>query len=102
MISLNGILHFVDHPKLLLLAAILSAPALFPLARFFFDDFSTFKRDVGLDNSVGRFAWLIGWPLEEWTLRYRIAGFAGCYAVVVAAVYQLCVEIGGFFRLGPP
>jgi len=87
-------LDFVEHPRVLIGSVLLCVPMLFPLAQYFFEDFNTFKNDLGLNNSVGSFAWLIGWPLEEYTLRFRIIGFFGCYAGVVAAVYHLIVHVG--------
>ncbi|MDR3418739.1 MAG: hypothetical protein P4L83_21405 [Nevskia sp.] len=91
-------LHLVAHPKLLIVAAVICLPALLPLARYFFDDVETFKRDLGLGNSVGRFAWLIGTPLEEYTLELRIFCFVGCYGIVVLLAYSLMEKIGTLFH----
>jgi len=96
--TIQWLFGLVQHPRVLVVAAVMSIPALFPLTRYFFEDFASFKRDVGLDNSVGRFAWLIGSPLEEYTLYFRIIGFLGGYVIFVAAIYQFLLKVGGLFH----
>jgi hypothetical protein len=96
---LHKILYLFEYPRILLIAAFVCVPAMFPLARFFFNDLTTFKRDVGLDSSVGKFAWLIGNPLEEYTLGFRIFAFAGCYTLVVLAAYQLIEKLCVLFNI---
>ena len=46
-----------DHPWLLLIASIACLAVEFPLARFFFEDFATFKDEVGLDTDSNRELW---------------------------------------------
>jgi hypothetical protein len=81
--------QFVDHPSLLLLAVLLCLPVAFPLARFFFDDFDTFKREAGLDTDIDRSIWLLGGvPANPW-LYLKVIGFLEAYAAVALAAYQL-------------
>ena len=96
--TIHWLFSFVQHPRVFAVAAVICIPALFPLARYFFEDFASFRRDAGLDNSVGRFAWLIGSPLEEYTLYLRIIRFLGGYVIFVAAIYQLLLKVGGLLH----
>jgi hypothetical protein len=43
-------LDVFDHPAALIVAAIVSLPALFPIVRWFFDDFETFRAEAGLPH----------------------------------------------------
>jgi hypothetical protein len=96
---LRSIFQLFDHPRLLFAAAILCVPVLFYLARFFFDDFASFNRDIGADSESGRFAWFIGTPLEAYDLEGRIVAFIGCYILVVLAAYQFLEKLGLLFHL---
>jgi hypothetical protein len=65
------------------------APLLFPLGRFFFDDFETFKCEVGLDSDFDRSLWLLGFVPSDPMLYMKIIGFFAIYAGATIAVYQL-------------
>ena len=91
---------FIEHPKTLVVAALVCLPALPAIARYFFDDFDTFKRDTGLDNSAGRWGWLLGLGRIEYTLDWRMLGFVGAYVGLTAAVYQLLVKLQHWLHIG--
>lgn len=93
-ISLVGILHQVHHSRVLLLGALVCLPVLMPLASFFFDDFESFRRDLGIDDNVNRYSWIFGRPTLERGLGYRIAGFVGSYIVLVSMTYCALVDLG--------
>jgi len=90
---------FIEHPKTLVVAALVCLAALPAIARYFFDDFDSFKRDLGLDqdNSLGRWSWLLGGRME-YTFDWRAIGFVGVYAGLVAAVYQILVKLEHWFH----
>jgi hypothetical protein len=96
--------HFLElfhYPKTLVAAALLGLLAVPALARWFFGDFDTVMQDLGLDNSVGRWAWMLGTPLREFTFDLRSLGFAGGYGIVVLLIYQLLVKLEHWFHLVP-
>jgi hypothetical protein len=93
----------VDHPHLLLAAVVLSLPAMLPLARFFFTDFDTFKRDLRLEDPISLVLWWFGWPIwmysrwrDENELDLRIVLFIACYAAVVLGIYHLLLKLGHY------
>jgi hypothetical protein len=78
---------FIEHPATLVVVAILCSPALIPLARFFFDDFETFKAETGLHYAHNRFLWILGWPRVSWQFRIKTAAFIAVFVVLVTVVY---------------
>ncbi|WP_157572745.1 hypothetical protein [Nevskia soli] len=91
---------FIGYPRTLIVAAVVCLPALPAIARYFFEDFDTFKHDAWLDNSAGRWGWLLGLGRIEYTLDWRMLGFVGAYAGLVAAVYQLLVKLQHWLHAG--
>jgi hypothetical protein len=77
-----------EHPHALVAAVILCLPAAFPIARYFFDDVETFKKDLGVDSEFDRSLWLLGAERIDRGLYIKIIGFLAAYAAVVLAVYQ--------------
>ena len=90
---LGELLALVDHPATLLAAAGLSLPALWPIGRFLFGDFATFKAEVGFATHTHRALWRRGFLPVNPSLYFKLAGLIGAYAAVVAAVYQLLVRL---------
>jgi hypothetical protein len=86
-------LKLIQHPYLLVLAMLICIPLLFSLGRFFFDDFETFKQEVGLGNDFDRSLWLLGCIPSNPILYFKIIGFFGIYSGATAAVYQLLTKI---------
>lgn len=96
-------LSLIAHPHLLIVAAVLSLPVLWPFARFFFSDFDTFRRDLNWGDPLMLLLWWFGWPVylyRQWWdddgLDLRIFLFLACYAGVVAAVYQLLLKLAHY------
>jgi len=77
----------VLHPEVLIATAIILAPILFPLARFFFEDLETFKAEAGLDYEHDRLMWLLGWPRLDLRLQFKVVGFLGSYCGLVFLAY---------------
>lgn len=86
-------LKLIQHPGLLFVSLGLCIPLMFPLARFFFDDFETFKQELGLGSEFDRSMWLLGCIPSSPGLYFKIVGFFGIYAGAVAATYQLLAKI---------
>ena len=82
-----------DHPALLVVAIVIAAPCAFPVARFFFDDFETFKSDFGLGRKWERELWLVG--VVPCGAVSRSFVFLLVMAVVVLAFYGLLVRLFG-------
>ena len=61
-------LNTFDHPGLLFALAILLLPAVFPIRRFFFDDFETFKQEAIREYQQNRLLWLLGTPRIRFSL----------------------------------
>ena len=80
-------LPFVAHPAILIVIAIACSPVLLPLARFFFEDFETFKSEAGLDYDHNRWLWLLGWPRLTLQLQFKVVGFVGIFGILVALLY---------------
>lgn len=103
MLGAMNLSQLVAHPHLLVAAALLSLPALLPLARFFFTDFDTFKRDLSLEDPIRLVLWWFGWPVwmyyrywDDNELDLRIFVFLACYAAVVAGIYHLLLWLGHY------
>ena len=86
-------LNTFDHPWLLVAMAILLLPALFPIWRFFFDDFQMFKQEAAREYQQNRVLWLFGTPRIRVSFAQRVLGTVACYALFVAAVYQLVCRV---------
>jgi len=82
-----------DHPWLLFLATTASLTVAFPLARFFFDDYETFRAEFGFERDWERQLWLLGFLPTSPMIYVRVMGFLGCLAVVFMAVYSLGLRI---------
>src|SRR5579859_7792735 len=98
--SLSHLLSLFESPRTLLLAALICLAALPALARYFFGDFEEVKRDLGLDNSVGPWGWLLGGGLREYSFDWRAVGFAGVYLLLVLLVYQGLTKVEHWLHLG--
>ena len=66
---------------LLIVAAAACLGAAFPLARFFFDDFDTFKEE--LPDLIGGMGY------------FKVIGFAGILVIIFLAAYSLATRIVG-------
>ena len=86
-------LELFEHPFVLLAAAIGSLPALFPIIRWFFDDFDTFKSESGLEYDHNRALWLLGLPRTNWDFGFKLMGIAGGYGLLVLAMYQIACHV---------
>ena len=82
-----------DHPIALLLSATVTLAAAFPVARFFFDDFETFKSEFGLSRRWERELWLLGFVPCGPLIYVKIIGFLGVLGIVFFVVYSLCLRI---------
>jgi hypothetical protein len=78
-----------DHPLLLVLAAAACVALAFPLARFFFDDFESFKEEFGLSRDWERELWLLGFIPSSPMLYVKVVGFIGTLVVAFLALYSL-------------
>lgn len=78
-----------EHPVLMIIAACVCLMAAFPLARFFFDDFETFKDEFGLRSDWEQPLWLLGCVPSSPMIVAKIIGFLGTLAIVSFAVYSL-------------
>lgn len=86
-------LKLIQHPHFLVIAMLVCIPLLFPLARFFFGDFESFKEDIGLGNDSDRSLWRLGFLPADPISYFKIIGFFGIYTGAVAVVYQLLTKI---------
>jgi hypothetical protein len=73
----------IDHPMLIIIAGAGCVAAAIPLARFFFDDFDTFRED------------LLGLILSTPTQYFKMIRFAGSLAFVFFALYSLALRVVG-------
>ena len=87
------LLALAEHPVMLLVAAALCAPALWPIGRFIFDSLETFKAEAGLGTHTHRALWRLGFQSAKPALYFKIACFICAYVAVVAAMYQLLVRL---------
>ena len=85
----------LDHPILLIVAAAVSIAATFPVARFFFDDFETFKQEFGLSRQWERELWLLGLLPNSPMVYFKIVGFIGALGILFVAVYSLGLRLIG-------
>jgi len=92
---LAELLAMVDHPAALLAAAALSLPALWPIGRFLFVDFATFKAEAGFATHTHRALWLRGFLPVNPSMYWKFVCLIGAYAAVVAAGYQLLARLTG-------
>lgn len=86
-------MYTIEHPLLLIIALIACAPALFPLARFFFTDLESFLDETGLSTSWGRWMWLLGAVPRHPQLSWKLTGFIGTFGILVWAVYATAARM---------
>ena len=86
-------LESFGHPWVLLAAAIVSLPVLFPIVQFFFGDFATFKEEAGLYYDHDRASWLLGFPHTHFYFGPKLLGIIACYVLLAVAVYQLSCRV---------
>jgi hypothetical protein len=97
-VVLREVLQSFDHPGLLLAASVLALISVPALARFFFGSFAELKRDLGLDDELGRQLWLFGLLPSTPSLYFAAIAFLGCYVIVVLLVYSLLSHAAGWLR----
>jgi len=85
----------LDHPVAIAIAALACLVVAFPLARFFFDDFETFKEEAGLSRDWEQQLWLLGFVPSSPMLYVKGIGFFGILAIWFVAIYFLCLRIAG-------
>ena len=86
-------LKMIQHPGLLFVGLVLCIPLMLPVARFFFEDWETFKQDLGLGTEFDRSMWLLGGVPSNPDLCFKMIGFLSVYAGAVAAAYQVLVRV---------
>jgi hypothetical protein len=77
----------IDHPIILAVLTIACLPALWPLARFFFDDLESFLDEAGLSREHDRWLWILGFPRYGLHLHSKIIGFVGFFVILVGLSY---------------
>ena len=82
-----------DEPFVLLLAGLVCLAAAFPIARFFFEDFETFKEEAGLSRDWERELWLLGCVPSNPMLYFKLVGFVGTLAILFLGAYSLGLRI---------
>jgi len=82
-----------DHPVLLLVAGLACVAAAFPVARFFFDDFDTFKEEFGVARDWEQGLWLLGFFPSSPLAYAKVIGFVGTLVIVFLAVYSLAQRL---------
>ncbi len=82
-----------DHPKLLLVATVLCIPALWPITRFIFEDFETFKAEAGLRTEFDRKLWLLGCLPGNPYFYFKLICLVGGYVAVLSAMYQVLIRL---------
>ena len=92
-----NLLQLFAHPRLLILAGLLCIPALWPIARFIFEDFETFKAQAGLSRELDQKLWILGFCPSNPYRYVKITCFFGAYFAIVVAVYQILVRVVGRF-----
>ena len=85
--------QLTDHPIALLVSAVLCLPLLFPLGRFFFGDFESFKEEFGLSRRWERELWLLGFIPSGPMIYVKVIGFLGVYAIVAFALHYALANI---------
>lgn len=85
----------LDHPLAITIASFACLVAAFPLARFFFDDFESFKEEAGLSRDWEQQLWLLGCVPSNPMLYVKGIGFFGILAIGFVAIYFLCLRIAG-------
>jgi hypothetical protein len=84
-----------DHPLLIIVAALACVAAALPVARFFFDDFATFKEEFGLQRDWERGLWLLGFTPSSPMTYVKVIGFIGTLLIIFLAAYSLALEMLG-------
>ena len=82
-----------DHPYVLAAAALVSLPVLFPIVRFFFDDFDSFRDEAGLYYEQDRALWLLGVARTDRNFGFKLVGIVAAYTLVALAAYQLACRV---------
>jgi hypothetical protein len=60
-------------------------PALFPIVRFFFADYETFKSEAGFHYDHDRALWLLGLPRIDLYFLPKMLGIVAAYVLLVLA-----------------
>ena len=84
-----------DHPFVMLLAGAITLVIAFPVARYFFEDFETFKEELGLTRKWEREMWLLGGFPTSASFAGRLVAFALVLVVVFLAFHSLGLRIVG-------
>jgi hypothetical protein len=83
----------IEYPVILLLAALICSPALFPLSRFFFDDIDMLLEDLGYRKDYPVWWIIIMLYMPSYFLRLKAFGFFGCFGILVGLTYTTATKI---------
>ena len=83
----------IDHPLTLAFVTLCCVPTLFPLARFFFDDFETFLHDLGYRRHDDIWWKFMRISISTETFPFgKAALFIACFVILVGLTYHTVVK----------
>ena len=83
----------IQHPAILLIAALVCSPALIPLAKFFFDDWATFLEELGYRESDDIWWKMIRIDMHSSVFFLKILLMLACFGILVGLTYTTAVRV---------
>ena len=86
------LLQLFERPVILILAGLVCIPTMWPFARFIFEDFETFKAELGFWREFDQKLSILGFRRSNPNLYFKIICFFGGYLAIVVAVIRFWSE----------
>ncbi len=83
----------IEHPVLLIVVAFMCSPALFYLARWFFEDLEAFLKEAGYRDEDDIWWKFIRFGRVDYFFWYKVIGFLGIYGILVGLSYHTIARL---------